>query len=173
MSKSIFEILDDVTTETSVPSMKKDSDDKVPTIEHSISRDLFPTSEQFESEQFLMEWAETSGFTHAILQRGVQKFLIETRATFKGCKKNDIWSPEYGQANVDKMEWTTVKRPNQSGDKTAIAKAILTENLATYQMMIDVANMTEDQLTDVLLEKYNQETDIVTGILDALNFPPE
>ena len=51
MAKSIFEILADLTTETSVPEMGK-------TIEHTIPRSLFPTAEEFENENKLLAWAE-------------------------------------------------------------------------------------------------------------------
>ena len=170
MAKSIFEILDDVTTETSVPSQGKDENGKAITIAHSIPRELFPTDKEFESEELLLTWAEECGFTHAILQRGVQKFLIETRAAFKSCKKDDEWSPEYGQDNVDAMEWTIVKRPNQGSNNEAIAKAVLAETIMTMQLMIDAAGLDEEKIIIVLNEKFNSESDIVDSILGALNF---
>jgi len=169
MAESIFAVLDTCSTETSVPALGKDDNGKTIMVAHDLPRELFPTSEQFESSEQLIAWAEESGFLHAILQRGIQKFLIEARATFKGCKKDDVWSQGYGQANVDEMEWKAIQRPNQGGSKN-MAKTLLKENLATYQMMIDVANMTEEQITPVLLEKYNNEQDIVQGILTALTF---
>jgi len=60
MAKSIFAILDDLTTETSVPGFGD-------SIAHSIPRNLFPTSEQFESLDKLLAWANENGFTHALL----------------------------------------------------------------------------------------------------------
>lgn len=170
MSKSIFEILDDVTTETSVPSQGKTEDGKAIVIAHTIPRDLFPTSAQFEDEDDLFQWAEESGFAHAMLQRGIQKFLIETRAAFKGCKKDDEWSPEYGQANVDAMEWNVVKRPNQGKNNEAIAKAVLAETITTMQLMIDAAGLDEEKIEAVLNEKFNSEADIVDSILGSLKF---
>jgi len=169
MAESIFVTLDSMNTETSVPAMGKDQDNKTIMVNHSLPRELFPTSSQFESADQLIEWSNDNGFTHAILQRGIQKFLIEARATFKGSKKDQTWTEDLGQTNVDKMEWKAIQRPNQSSNKN-IAKTLLKENLATYQMMIDVANMTEDQITPVLLEKYNNAQEVVTSILDALNF---
>ncbi len=169
MATSIFDTLDSMHTETSVPSAGTDENGKALLIAHTLPRELFPTSEQFEQEGQLLAWSEENGFTHAILQRGIQKFLIEARATFKGSKKKETWSETLGQTNVNSMEWKAITRPNQSDSKN-IAKTLLKENLATYQMMIDVANMTEDQITPVLLEKYNNDQEVVTSILDALNF---
>lgn len=114
MAKSIYEILDDLKTTTSVPDYGTE-------IPHTIPRELLPTAEQFEDEQALLDWARETGNLHAVLQKGIQKFLIEIRATFKSCKKKDTWSEEYGQKNVNAMEWTITNRPNQSGNKAALA----------------------------------------------------
>jgi len=104
MAKSIFEILDTLETETSVPATGK-------TIEHTLPRKLFPTAEIFEDGNKLLAWSNENGFTHALLQAGLQKGLIDCRASFKSCKKNDTWSVEYGQKNVDEMNWTITERP--------------------------------------------------------------
>lgn len=106
MSKSIYTILDDLTTTTSVPDFGTE-------IKHTIPRELLPTAKEFENEEQLLEWCEVSGCLHSCLQKGIQKFLIEIRATFKGCKKADTWTEEYGQKNVDAMEWSITGRPNQ------------------------------------------------------------
>ena len=170
MAKSIFEVLATGTTETSVPSQGKSEDGSALTFQHNLPQGLFPTDEQFESATDLLSWAEHNGFTHAILQRGVQKFLIEVRATYKGCKKEDTWSEDYGQANVDEMEWSIVKRPNQGGTSQAIAKAVLQETVTNMQLMIDVAGLTEKKITAVLNDKFNNQEDIVQVILQSLNF---
>jgi hypothetical protein len=114
MAKSIYEILNDLTTTTSVPGFGDE-------IEHTIPANLFPDDKTFEDKDALLEWSEDNGFTHALLQKGIQKGLIDARATFKVCKKNDTWSPEYGQKNVDAMKWETTNRPNQSGGKAVLA----------------------------------------------------
>ena len=111
MAKSIYTTLDDLQTTTSVPGFGD-------SISHTIPRALLPTAEQFEKEEELLEWAEVSGCLHSCLQKGIQKFLIEIRATFKGCKKSDTWTEDYGQKNVDKMEWSVTNRPNVSGKKS-------------------------------------------------------
>lgn len=176
MAKSIFEILSDMQTETTVPFMGTDKDGKTILVPHTIPEDLFPTDLEFEDPELLLSWAEENNHTFALLQRGIAKTLIEVRAIFKAPKKGkdkspDTWTPEMGQANVNKMEFTHMKRPNQSNNGQAVAKAVLAETVANMQLMIDAAGLTEEKIADVLLEKFNQETDIVTSILDALTFP--
>lgn len=113
MAKSIFEILDDLQTETSVPGYGD-------AVAHTIPRKLFPTPEIFESKELLLNWAEENGYTHALLQAGLQKGLIDLRARFKACKKNETWNESLGQANVDSHKWEIVERP-KSGDKVKAA----------------------------------------------------
>lgn len=113
MAKSIFEILADLTTETSVPGYGD-------AVAHTIPRKLFPEPEIFEDGNKLLDWAEENGYTHALLQQGLQKGLIDIRAKFKSCKKNDVWSTSYGQANVDSHKWEVTERP-KSGDKVKAA----------------------------------------------------
>jgi hypothetical protein len=114
MAKSIYEILADLTTTTSVPGFGDE-------IEHSLPGKLFPDDKTFEDKEALLDWAEENGYTHALLQKGIQKGLIDARATFKACKKDDKWSVDYGQKNVDAMEWTVTNRPNQGGSKAILA----------------------------------------------------
>ena len=117
MAKSIFEILADLTTETSVPEMGK-------TIEHTIPRKLFPEPETFDNAEKLLAWTEENNYTHALLQMGLQKGLIDVRAKFKSCKKDDTWTPEYGQANVDSHKWETTERPNAAANKK-VSEAVI------------------------------------------------
>ena len=84
MAKSIFEILDTLHTETSVPTVGKN-------VEHTLPRTIFPTAEIFESSEKLLAWTNEHGFTHALIQAGLQKGLIDCRASFKACKKDDTW----------------------------------------------------------------------------------
>ena len=113
MAKSIFEILSDLQTETSVPGYGD-------SIAHTIPRDIFPTAEEFENENKLLAWAEERGYVHALLQMGLQKGLIDVRAKFKACKKGDTWTPDYGQRNIDSHKWEITARP-KSGDKVKTA----------------------------------------------------
>ena len=115
MAKSIYALLDDLQTETSVPAVQ-DKDGKelrkhYGMIDHTLPRSALPTSAQFEDAEKLLIWAEDAGVLHACLQSGVQSRIIDYRAIFKGMKKDDVWSPEFGQDNVDTAEWKVVSRP--------------------------------------------------------------
>jgi len=157
MSKSIYEILNDLTTTTSVPSFGD-------SIEHTIPRELLPTAEEFEAEEKLLEWAEVSGCLHSCLQKGVQKFLIEIRATFKGCKKADEWTEDYGQNNVDAMEWSVTNRPNVGGTKKL-------DEARFKDCMELIAKLTEngmdvETIKDMTINIYGE--DVVNAIFTAL-----
>ena len=119
MAKSIFEILADLTTETSVPEIKE-------TVQHTIPRSLFPTAEEFENENKLLVWAEDHGYVHALLQMGLQKGLIDLRARFKATKKDETWSETLGQKQVDSHKWETVTR-GKSTDKVGNAVEALSK----------------------------------------------
>ena len=123
MAKSIYALLDDLQTETSVPSITdKDGNEVRPhygMVKHTMPRHSLPTSEQFENEEQLLDWAKDAGVLHACLQSGVQSRIIDLRAIFKSCKKGETWSPEVGQAKVDNAKWTPVSRPvGKKDDKT-------------------------------------------------------
>lgn len=128
MAKSIFEILDTLATETSVPVTGK-------TIEHTLPRAIFPTAEQFENPEKLLAWSNEKGFTHALIQAGLQKGLIDCRASFKACKKDDTWSVEYGQKNVDKMTWTITERPKAGN---TVEKAIDTLSKLSPEQLAEI-----------------------------------
>ena len=112
MAKSIFETLATLTTETTVQGFGE--------VSHTIPAELFPSDDIFEDGNKLLTWAEEKGFTHALLQMGIQKGLIDVRAKFRFVKKNDTWTPEYGQKNVDSHKWEVTERP-KSGDKVKAA----------------------------------------------------
>lgn len=128
MAKSIFETLDTLQTETSVPEVGKN-------VEHSIPRKLFPTSEQFENPEKLLAWSNENGFTHALLQQGIQKGLIDVRAIFKSCKKDEAWTPELGQRKVNAHTWTIVERPKAGGTAKIKAQAELEAGIKLAQAM--------------------------------------
>ena len=159
MAKSIFEILDDLTTETSVPVTGKN-------VEHTLPRKLFPTGEQFESAEQLLAWANENNYTHALLQMGLQKGLIDCRATFKSCKKDDVWSAEYGQANLDKMAWTITERPKQGGTAKIKAEAEFNagKNMAAAMKLTGIDTTV---ILASLTAVYGEET--AKKIVDSLN----
>lgn len=132
MAKSIFEILDDLTTETSVPEIKK-------TVQHTIPRSLFPEPEIFDNAEKLLAWAEENNFTHALLQMGLQKGLIDLRARFKATKKDETWSETLGQRNIDSHKWETVTR-GKSTDKVGNAVEALSK-LSPEQLAEILARM--------------------------------
>jgi len=176
MAESIFTVLATRSTSTTVPFLGKDDDNKTISVQHTIPDELFPTDEEFESPEKLIEWANQTGCTYEMLQKGVGKALIEVRAKFKAPKKGkdgspDLWDKIYGQSQVDAMEWTPVKRPNQSGNSENIAKAVLKETITNMQLMIDVAGLTEAKIIEVLNDKFESDDTIVKAIISALNFP--
>lgn len=148
MAKSIYEILNTLTTTTSVPGHGTE-------IEHTIPENLFPDDNTFEDAELLLEWANDLGYTHALLQKGIQKGLIEVRATFKSCKKDDEWTPEYGQNNVDAMEWTITNRPNQTGSK-AVEKAKLDAGIAMAKAM-RMASIDDNTIIASLVPVYGEK----------------
>lgn len=112
MAQSIFDVLETLKTVTSI---KDDGE-----YSHSLPAELFPSPEVFESRDELLAWTEENGYTHALLQMGLQKGLIDVRAKFRFVKKNDTWTPEYGQKNVNSHKWEVTERP-KSGDKVKAA----------------------------------------------------
>lgn len=132
MAKSIFEILDTLETETSVPAVGKN-------VNHTIPRSQFPTAAQFESPELLEQWARETGNMHKALQAGVQKRLIDIRAIFKSEKKGEVWSAESGQKKVNESEWTVTTRP-KSGNKVATAIDTLSK-LSPEQLAVIMAQI--------------------------------
>lgn len=168
MAKSIFEILADLTTETSVPAIKDGKGNTIREnfgeVTHTIPENLFPDDKTFESKDDLLAWAEDMGYTHALLQKGLQKGLIDARATFKACKKEDTWSPEYGQENVDAMEWKTTTRPNQgTGKKLDEARY---KDCMGMIGKLSATGMDKDTIRDMVIGIYDEE--IVDSIFETL-----
>lgn len=157
MAKSIYEVLNTLETTTSVPGYGDE-------IKHTIPENLFPDDSTFESAEELLLWAEDLGYTHALLQKGIQKGLIDARATFKACKKADTWMPEYGQANVDAMEWTVTKRPNQGGTKS-LNEARFKDAMAMIVKLTE-AQMDIETIKSMTIGIYGEE--IVKAIFEAL-----
>ena len=119
MSESIFTVLDTMKTETSVPGAEPKMQP------HTLPRELFPTGDQFADEQALLDWATETGVLHACLQKGVRSHLIDCRAVFKACKKDDVWSNAYGQANLNDYSWKVQEKPAGKKSKEDIAKEYL------------------------------------------------
>lgn len=160
MAKSIFEILDDLQTETSVPEVK-DKDGKIirkamGNVEHTLPRLLFPTAETFEDGEKLLAWANEQGYTHALLQAGLQKGLIDCRARFKAVKKDETWSAENGQKAVNEMSWSIVERPKENNAAKIKEQAELAAGIKLASAM-KLAGITEDKIIEALLPVYGNE----------------
>lgn len=160
MAKSIFEILDDLQTETSVPEVK-DKDGKIirkamGNVEHTLPRSLFPKAEIFEDGEKLLAWTEEHGFTHALLQSGIQKGLIDCRARFKAVKKDTEWTPEFGQSAVNEMTWTVTERPKENNAAKIKEQAELEAGIKLASAM-KLAGITEDKIIEALLPVYGNE----------------
>lgn len=158
MAKSIFEILDDLTTETSVPEVKAN-------VSHTLPRKLFPKADTFANGEELLAWANEKGYTHALIQMGLQKGLIDCRATFKSVKKDETWTAESGQKKVDAMTWTITERPKQGGIAAAKKEAELTAGIN----MANAMNLAGVDKTVILvsLERVYGEA-IAKTIVDSL-----
>lgn len=168
MAKSIFEVLASLTTETSVPAIKDNKGYLIRKnfgeVEHTIPENLFPDDKTFESKDDLLAWAEEHNFTHALLQKGIQKGLIDARATFKACKKDDTWTPEYGQENVDAMEWKVTTRPNQGTGKK-LDEARFSDCMAMIGKL-SATGMDNSTIRNMVVGIYGAE--IVDSIFEAL-----
>lgn len=90
---------------------------------HPLPEGLFPTDKQFESKEELLAWAEENDFTYPLIQKGLQKAIIEVRAVFKSCKKDETWTEEIGLKNIDEMVWKIVDRPisGQTDEQKALS----------------------------------------------------
>lgn len=158
MAKSIYEVLSSLETETSVPDHGM--------VAHTLPRELLPTAEQFEDEDALLEWAQEKGITHAVLQKGVQKFLIDLRATFKAVKKDDTWSLEKGQKAVSTAEWNVTKRPVKGDKETVKKQATFEANLAIAKAMKATKGISSKMLLDTLTASCGAE--MAQEIIDSL-----
>lgn len=128
-SQSIFTLLDTLETETSVPG-------QTPKMQkHSLPRGQFPSSKQFEDEDGLVEWARKTGCLHSVLQKGIQKHVIDCRAKFKACKKDITWTNEMGQKQVDEYKWEVMTRPQV---KVTVSDIQAQANIKAGTVMVSV-----------------------------------
>lgn len=161
MAKSIFEILDSLETETSVPAVGKN-------VSQTIPRSQFPTAEQFEDAEKLEAWARETGHMHAALQSGVQKRLIDIRAIFKSEKKGETWTPEAGQKKVNESEWSIVERP-KAGSSKSVDSARYNDCMKMVANMC-MAKMPTDQIKAIAIPVYGEElVNTIFTTLEGLN----
>ena len=158
-TQSIFTILDSLKTSTSVPGQQ-------PKMQaHTLPRSMFPTSEEFADKKKLVQWACKTGVIHSALQKGVQKHLIDARARFKSCKKDDVWTVAYGQKNVDNYTWEIVSKPNQNNVATVKAQAERDAGHKMAQSMF-TAGVDKETIMTSLTAVYGAEVagEIVAGL---------
>jgi len=156
-SQSIYITLDTLTTETSVPGQSPKMQ------KHTLPRKAFPTSEEFENEELLLAWTEKNKVTHACLQKGIKAHLIDIRAKFKSCKKDDTWSNEYGQKNVNAYPWEVQTRPNSKQNEAKAA--VLTAGMDMGTAM-KAAGLTDELIRISLLPVYGKnDTEMILAKL--------
>jgi len=158
MAKSIYDILADLETETSVPEHGM--------VAHTFPRDLLPTAEEFENGEELLNWAEGLDVVHACLQKGVQKFLIDLRATFKAVKKDETWTFEKGQKAVDDAVWNVTNRPSVNDKEAVKKKTIFDANLAIAKAMTATKGISEKMIIDTLTTSCGAE--MAQEIVDSI-----
>jgi len=163
-TQSIYETLATRTTETSVPAMGKDEQGKTILVPHTIPKNLFPSDKVFENKDDLIEWADERDYLFPLLQMGLQSGLIDIRAKFKACRKEDTWSPEYGQDNINKHEWTPCKRPNQGG-KVSLDKVRFEDCMAMIAKLT-TTGMDFNTIREMTTGIYGEE--IVNAIIETL-----
>jgi len=159
MAKSIFEILDDLQTETSVPGQSPKMQP------HVINRNQLPDSKIYEDEDALLDWFRNNNCLHAGLQKAVRSHLIDLRAAFKACKKADTWSNSYGQANLDAYTWDLHKRPNLKGSKASIDQARYADCMKAIASSLQ-GGLAPEMIHTVLDPVYGAE--MITTCLDAI-----
>ena len=125
-----------------------------------------PSAEQFETDGMLYDWAEEQGITHAILQKGIQKHLIDLRAKFRQVKKNETWRLDTAQENVNSLEWSVVTKPNQSNPAMVKANAMREAGTGMAKAMKD-AGLDDSMILASLTPVYG--ADVASAILDNLN----
>ena len=131
-------------------------------IAHTLPLDKLPTQEEFQDEQKLLAWARESGQLHACMQSGVQARVIDYRAIFKAMpKKSDLekgllWTPEFGQDNVNNAEWKVVLPSQGGGDKKKIEQAVIQAGVAMAKAML-AANLKQTQIMSALTPVYGQD----------------
>lgn len=128
MAQSIYVTLETLETETSVPAVTykngKVIRSNMGSVKHTLPRANYPTPEVFDNEELFLDWAQENNCLLALLQAGINDWLISDRAAFKRMVKND-WSLEIGQNNVDTREWSVSKRPeNAKSDETKAIEAL-------------------------------------------------
>jgi hypothetical protein len=109
MSQSIYITLDTLKTKTSVPEVQNKEGKilrpNMGNVAHTLPQANYPTTEIFDNEEKFLAWAQEHKCLLSLLQAGIDKWLVDDRATFKKMVKGE-WTPKIGQNNVDNRKWT-------------------------------------------------------------------
>lgn len=127
--------------------------------------DLFPTAEQFGNKEMLLAWAKEQDNEYELIQKGLQKAIIEVRATFKAVKKDETWQEATAQANVDKMKWAVVEKPNSGGKEKAVSTARYNDCLGMIGNLA-AAKMDKAAIRKIVVPIYGD--DMVAEVFQAL-----
>jgi hypothetical protein len=133
-------------------------------IRHDLPAGLFPDAETFESPENLIAWADENDYTAKLIQKGLQKAIIEVRACFKSCPKDKVWTEEMGNENLSKLEWKSVDRPN-TGSSKKVDEARYTDCFNMINTMTG-NGMDRETIEPMVTEIYGEE--IVKAIFKAL-----
>jgi len=126
---------------------------------------IFPTAEQFGNKENLLAWANENDFAYELIQKGLQKAIIEVRAVFKAVKKDELWTVGNAQINVNKMKWEKVDKPNSGGNGKAISTARYNDCLGMIGNL--AANkMPKEQIRLIVVPIYGD--DMVAEVFAAL-----
>jgi hypothetical protein len=126
MSKSTYETLNTMATETSVPHFSKEL------VPHTLNNAVLPDGDTYLNAEKLETWARNKGVLHAVLQQGIVSGIIKIRAAFKGVKKDEVWTIKQGQNQADAWTWTAQTTPPGSNK---VDKARESGHLAAGQAM--------------------------------------
>jgi len=170
MAKSTYETLNTLAVETSVPEVKNDKDEVIRynfgMVEHTLSRELFPNGETYIDKEKLVKWADEKGYTHSLLQLGLQQAIIKVRGVFKSLKKDVEWTPELGQENADSWKYPVQGKPKES-ESDVKEKAIFNANVKIAEAMKKTKGISEKMILDTLTESCGEE--MAQKIVDSLN----
>jgi hypothetical protein len=89
-------------------------------VAHTLPREHYPTSAIFDNEEQFLKWAQENNCLLALLQSGINDWLISDRAAFKRMVKG-TWTAEIGQTNINDRKWTVSTKP--AGALTPAEKA--------------------------------------------------
>lgn len=160
MSRSTYETLNAMATETSVPHYSKEL------VPHTLNPEIFPDGDTFLDGEKLEAWTREKGVMTAVLQQGIKAGIISVRAAFKTKKKNKEWTPETGQAQVDKWKWTEASKPSKKDNSAEAHKKGHMDAGYSMAMSMKKVKLANKTILAALLPVYGE--DISNEIMDQI-----